>query len=134
MDQNSDTTHNEQAEIAEPPHKNNADSPSKREGRFKDGDPLTMIKVRFPGNAKSFSFLLGKRTFMYGQKVMAMSDRGMTVGYINSFPYEVPYRKDMGQVKSIARLASQDDIEEQKSNIKREKEAEIACNNLIEKT
>jgi hypothetical protein len=53
----------------------------KENSRFKDGEKLNMIRVRFPGNARSFPFLIGKRRFAYGQKVVAMSDRGMSVGY-----------------------------------------------------
>ena len=53
----------------------------KENSRFKEGETITMIRVRFPGNARSFPFLIGKRRFAYGQKVVAMSDRGMSVGY-----------------------------------------------------
>ena len=57
-----------------------------RSTKYKTGDVLKFVRVRFPGNAKSFPFVVEKRSFRYGQKVVAMSDRGMTVGYINSFP------------------------------------------------
>ena len=65
------------------------------EDKYKDGEELSFVRVRFPGNSKSQPFLLGKRRFTYGQKVLAMSDRGMTVGYINSFPYAVKYDKSL---------------------------------------
>ncbi|WP_372656198.1 hypothetical protein, partial [Halobacteriovorax sp.] len=66
-------------------------SSSSDESKLTAGEIIKLVRVRFPGNAKSFPFLIGKRKFMYGQKVMAMSDRGMTLGYINSVPYEVPF-------------------------------------------
>ncbi|MFG1492612.1 stage 0 sporulation family protein [Halobacteriovorax sp. ZH4_bin.1] len=104
-----------------------------QEGKFEEGQTLTMVRVRFPGNAKSQPFLLGKRKFTYGQKVIAMSDRGMTVGYINSFPYEVTFDKSMLPIRSISKVATQEDIDEQKSYMKKENEAEIVCLRLIEK-
>ena len=100
--------------------------------RFNDGEIIKLVRVRFPGNAKSFPFLIGKRNFMYGQKVMAMSDRGMTVGYINSLPYEVPFEKNMLPLKSISKVATDEDVEEQRSYYLKEKEAEKLCINLIE--
>ena len=105
----------------------------KENSRFKDGENLIMIRVRFPGNARSFPFLIGKRKFAYGQKVVAMSDRGMTVGYINSFPYEVVFNKSMLPVRSIAKVASAEDIQSQIEFRDSEKKAEVICIHLIEK-
>lgn len=101
--------------------------------KYKTGDVLKFVRVRFPGNAKSFPFIVEKRNFRYGQKVVAMSDRGMTVGYINSFPHNVNFNKSMLPIRSISREASQEDIEEQRNNIMKEKEAEVLCLNLIQK-
>jgi hypothetical protein len=103
----------------------------KENSRFKDGEKLIMIRVRFPGNARSFPFLIGKRRFSYGQKVVAMSDRGMTVGYINSFPYEVIFNKSMLPVRSIAKVASTEDIQAQIEFRDSEKKAEVICIHLI---
>lgn len=105
----------------------------KENSRFKDGEKLTMIRVRFPGNARSFPFLTGKRRFSYGQKVVAMSDRGMTVGYVNSFPYEVIFNKSMLPMRSIAKVATQEDIKAQIEFRDSEKKAEVLCLHLIEK-
>ncbi|MCK6595493.1 MAG: hypothetical protein L6Q33_09860, partial [Bacteriovoracaceae bacterium] len=103
------------------------------DSRFKDGEELMLVRVRFPGNAKSFPFLVGKRKFQYGQKVMAMSDRGMTVGYINSFPYKVTFNKTMLPLRSIAREASAEDIRQQMEFHESEKKAEVICLRLIER-
>lgn len=105
----------------------------KENSRFKEGEKLIMIRVRFPGNARSFPFLVGKRKFAYGQKVVAMSDRGMTVGYINSFPYEVIFNKSMLPVRSIAKVASSEDIQAQIEFRDSEKKAEVICIHLIER-
>jgi cell fate regulator YaaT (PSP1 superfamily) len=104
-----------------------------KSSRFKDGEILNMVRVRFPGNAKSFPFFVGKRRFAYGQKVVAMSDRGMTVGYINSFTYEIEFNKSMLPIRSIAKVASEVDIKEQKDFRDSEKKAEVICLHLIER-
>ncbi|MBT7609773.1 MAG: hypothetical protein HN576_08450 [Bacteriovoracaceae bacterium] len=99
--------------------------------RWKEGDEVQFVRVRFPGNAKSFPFLYGKRSFQYGQKVVAMSDRGMTVGYINSFPYTTNFKSNMLPIKTIVRAATTDDISEQKSHLEREKKTEVLSNKYI---
>jgi len=100
--------------------------------RFKDGQELQLVRVRFPGNSRSFQFLQGSTNYKYGQKVLATSDRGTDVGYINSFPYYLKFKKTMLPLKSIIREANQDDIDQQMKNINQEKEAEIYCNQLID--
>ena len=101
--------------------------------QFDEGQSLKFTRVRFPGHARSYAFLMGNRSLMYGQKVVAMSDRGMAVGYINSFPYDQPFSKDMLPLKSINKIASIEDIEKEKDVYKRQKEIETTCHRLIEK-
>src|SRR5690554_4418340 len=78
--------------------------------RFTPGQPIRFARVRFPGHAKSYPFLVGKRKLIYGQKVVAMSDRGMAVGYVNSFTYELPFSKSMLPLRSISKVATDEDI------------------------
>jgi cell fate regulator YaaT (PSP1 superfamily) len=124
----------ESVETIESPQQSEGSTEQKPENETKwtEGEPLTFVRVRFPGNAKSFPFLVQKKTFSYGQKVVAMSDRGMDVGYINSFPYEVPFKKEMLPIRSISKVATQEDIDQQKENIQKEKEAEKLCIDLID--
>ncbi len=105
----------------------------KQAKRFKDDQVLTFVRVRFPGNARSIPFLVGNKEVKHGQKVVAMSDRGMAVGYVNSFPYDVPYDISLLPVRYINRLATEEDIEEQRQHYKKEKETELICKDLIEK-
>ena len=105
---------------------------AKDESRFKEGQILRFVRVRFPGNARSFPFLVGKRQIEYGQKVVAMSDRGMAVGYVNSFPYELPFNKNMLPIRSIAKIASDEDFEKDREAYHQQKNAENICNDLIE--
>lgn len=105
----------------------------RQEGRFKDGQILTFIRVRFPGNAKSFPFLMGKRRLNYGQKVVALSDRGVAVGYVNSFPYDVYYERSMLPIRSINKIATDEDLVKQREDYKRQKSFERICLDCIEK-
>lgn len=101
--------------------------------RFTEGQSLKFVRVRFPGHAKSYAFLVGQRNLVYGKKVVAMSDRGMAVGYINSFPYELSFSKDMLPLRSINKAATDEDISKEIENYKKQKEIETLCQNLIEK-
>jgi len=105
----------------------------KPESRFKEGEILRFVRVRFPGNAKSFPFYVGKKTFAYGERVVALSDRGMAVGYVNSFPYERPFEESMMPIYHISKTATDEDMVREKELINKEKSAEIICKKLIEK-
>jgi cell fate regulator YaaT (PSP1 superfamily) len=130
--ESSDTAQNVKTEnLNSSNHKSKESDYDGHGSKWKDGDEIQFIRVRFPGNSKSFPFLYGKRKFQYGQKVVAMSDRGMTVGYINSFPYLTKFKKNMLPIKSIVRGASSEDIKEQKSHFDREKRTEVLSNKYI---
>ena len=100
---------------------------------FTTGQKLQLVRVRFPGNSRPHTFLVGKRNYNYGQRVVAMSDRGLTVGYVNSFPYEMSYHENMGKMRTINRIANDDDLEQQKAHLAKERDARILCQQLIEK-
>lgn len=130
------TPHQEEENTQDHSHtEGNQDSDQQDEAgtRWKEGDDITFVRVRFPGNSRSFPFLQGKRTFAYGQKVVAMSDRGMDVGYINSFPYTVKFKKDMLPVRSISKAADSEDIEAMQGNINEQKRAERKAGAIIGK-
>lgn len=101
--------------------------------KFSPGDMLSFVRVRFPGHAKSYPFLIGNRKLKYGQKVVAMSDRGMAVGYVNSFSYELPFDESMLPLKSINKIANEEDITKEKETYKKQKDTETICQDLIEK-
>ena len=104
---------------------------NREDSRFKEGQVLRFVRVRFPGNSRSFAFLVGRRRIEYGQKVVAMSDRGMAVGYVNSFPYDVPFNTSMLPVRSISKVAMDEDIVKDREAYHQQKNAENICNDLI---
>ena len=104
-----------------------------KNSKYQDGQILRFIRVRFPGHAHSYPFILGRRQLSYGQKVMALSDRGMTVGYVNSFPYEVAYSGELEPVRTISRIALEEDELATGTQEGQEKEIEVLCKELIKK-
>lgn len=100
---------------------------------YSPGQKLQLVRVRFPGNARPHTFVVGTRNYAYGQRVVAMSDRGLSVGYVNSFPYEISYHPNMGQMRSIHRAATDDDLVQQREHLARERSADQMCKELIEK-
>lgn len=100
---------------------------------FQVGEMLTFVNIRFPGNAKAQPFLVAGKKLSYRQRVMAMSDRGITVGYVNSLAFEVPFNKEMLPIRKIIRIATDEDIEKQKSAAAEEKRAENICLGHIQK-
>ena len=122
----------EDSEVLEDQDLNPEDRENREDSRFKEGQILRFVRVRFPGNSRSFPFLVGKRRIEYGQKVVAMSDRGMAVGYVNSFPYDVAFNKGMLPIRSIAKIATDEDIVKDQEAYRQQKNAEIICNELIE--
>jgi cell fate regulator YaaT (PSP1 superfamily) len=132
MQENIDTKENNDVKTTNSNTQNNNETRDE-DSKYKEGQTLSFVRVRFPGHAKSYPFLIGKRKLMYGQKVMAMSDRGVAVGYINSFPYEAKFKNEMLPIKSISKVATAEDIKNEKDTYKKQKETETLCQNLIEK-
>jgi cell fate regulator YaaT (PSP1 superfamily) len=97
--------------------------------KFEEGELIRFIKVRFPGQSGASTFYIGDREYAYGQPVMAKSERGMAMGYINSFPFELPFTESMLPLKSI----SKNDPSDEKVEINDERIAEIEniCRELI---
>lgn len=105
-DQNSEPTQIQDT-YSEPPREREADEIDPE--TLKVGDPVRLIRVRFPGSNKSFSFFVDSDLYRYGQKVVATSDRGIGVGFVNSFAYEVPFTKDLLPLRKIHRHATAED-------------------------
>lgn len=106
----------------------------KQEQVFKEGELLTFIRVRFPGQARSFVYLLKKgQEFRYGERVLAMSERGLALGYINSFPYQLSFNHSMLPLLTIEKSAGNEELLTDQEFKEKEFEAKKLCESLIEK-
>ena len=100
---------------------------------MKTGELIRLVRVRFPGQVLPGTFLVGNLNYEYGQKVVALSERGVTIGYINSQVYEVPYSPEMGELTTIKREAGEnDDIKYQKA-YQYQREASHVFEDLVKK-
>ncbi|MCE3012292.1 MAG: hypothetical protein LW878_04425, partial [Proteobacteria bacterium] len=100
---------------------------------LKVGDKVRLVRVRFPGSNRSFSFFVDNDIYRYGQKVLATNDRGVGVGFVNSFPYEVPFTKDMLPLRKIHRHATAEDQAHDLEVFRDERRLRDIADRLIEK-
>ncbi len=92
---------------------------------------MKLVQVRFPGQGRSETFLLGDRSYSYGDKVLAQSERGITLGYISSFPYTDP-KIDSSTLKTIKRLATVKDEEEAINLHQKQKKTQFLCEKIAQ--
>lgn len=100
---------------------------------MKEGELIKLVRVRFPGSSAPGIFRVGKRVFNYGEKVVAMSERGMTIGFVNSQIYERPYSKDMKDLLYIEKSATDEDVLYYKNAYQEQKKARNVFNELVSK-
>lgn len=88
---------------------------NKRQVTFK------FVRVRFLGNPKVFTYRITNEKLHHGDQVVAMTDRGIDIGVVNSFIYEKTFPDDqLPLVHRIIRKVALDDLQK-----KRELEAKI---------
>ncbi|GEM_PF-2014790 len=84
---------------------------------------VQLIRVRFPGQSMPGTFLAGNLPLKHGDQVVAMSERGLAVGFINSYPFEMPYEKSMEKIPTIIRAATSEDLEKYKNVYQEQRKA-----------
>ena len=98
---------------------------------MKEGEMLHLVRVRFPGQAQPGVFFANNYSSGYGERVVAMSDRGMAVGFVNSQVYEAEYSNKMGEIFSIKRLATDDDVAHYKEAYQKQRNAGNVFKKLV---
>lgn len=101
--------------------------------QFKDFQVLRFIRVRFPGNNRSFAFYIADKDYHLGQKVLAMSDRGIAVGFVNSSAYELKFHRGLLPIRSIIKVASKEDLHFDEEAFRQEKRLREICDRAIER-
>jgi cell fate regulator YaaT (PSP1 superfamily) len=95
------------------------------------GPILNCVRVRFMGQTQACTFLMGNLPIKYGQKVVAMSERGMAIGYVNSYPFVLPYSETMQNLLTINKVAEEGDVAKYKQIYHEQKKARNTFNRLI---
>ena len=98
---------------------------------MKEGEMLSLVRVRFPGQARPGVFFANNFSLSYGERVVAMSDRGMAVGFINSQIYEAKYTKEIGDIFHIKGVATDDDVAKYKESYQKQRNAGNVFKKLV---
>jgi cell fate regulator YaaT (PSP1 superfamily) len=88
---------------------------------------MTLIQVRFPGIGKSFAYSLGSRSYLRGDYVLAPTDKGVSLGYISSFPYLPKGNVGLDKIKPIHRKATEADIQTEQEKYQEEMTIKQEC-------
>ncbi|MBQ8559612.1 MAG: stage 0 sporulation family protein [Tyzzerella sp.] len=92
-----------------------------------------VIGVRFRQAGKVYYFSPGKLHIKKGDKVIVETARGVEFGRVVSGPREVPDEEIMQPLKSVIRIATEEDKRNEEKNREKEKEAFDICLEKIRK-
>ena len=104
---------------------------SDQSGATENTEEITeLIRVRFWGNPRPHTFRTEGHKYRHRQMVVAESDRGSTVGIINSFPFQKKVPVD--KYPPIEREATKEDLEKHEKNQQQAKEIKAKAMDLVE--
>lgn len=92
-----------------------------------------VIGVRFRQAGKIYFFAPGKLDIKQGDKVIVETARGVEFGSVITGPKEVPDEEIMQPLKSVIRVATEEDKRTEEKNREKEKEAFTICLEKIRK-
>jgi cell fate regulator YaaT (PSP1 superfamily) len=92
---------------------------------------LALVNVRFFDQVQPVTCVIGDREVFYGQKVVALSDRGVAIGVVNSLPFYSPKNGQGQSYQKILKLAKDQDIEDCKIIYQKQRAAGIIFKDLI---
>jgi Uncharacterized homolog of PSP1 len=94
---------------------------------------ITVIGVRFRSGGKVYYFGPGKLEIKSGEHVIVETARGIEYGYVVLGNRQVEDSKVIQPLKSVIRMATEEDKEKEENNRKKEKEAFGICQEKIHK-
>lgn len=92
---------------------------------------VDLVKVRFWGNPRPHTFEISDSGAIYQDFVIAESDRGLSLGRVNSFVFQKKVKPEV--YKKILRKASPEDLELEKEALDKAKEIKKTTSQEIEK-
>jgi cell fate regulator YaaT (PSP1 superfamily) len=90
-----------------------------------------LVNVRFFDQAHPGTFQVGNIEIMYGQKVVALSDRGRAIGVINSSPFDSSDIDQGVKYPNIIKIATDQDIEDCKKIYQEQRKAGDIFRDLV---
>lgn len=94
---------------------------------------IKVIGVRFRTAGKIYFFAPGELDIKLGDNVIVETARGVEFGRVVSGPKEVPEEEVVQPLKSVIRIADEQDVKTQEENKEKEKEAFQICLEKIKK-
>jgi len=95
--------------------------------------PKKIVSVRFRTGGKCYEFYTGSFFLQEGDQVIVETKKGQELGTVVSKPRLRDASMPSRPIKTIFRLATEEDIEQKKANEETEAEAMQFCKELIEK-
>ncbi len=93
---------------------------------------MRFIKVRFLGQSLPGTFLIGDLPIKYGQRVVAMSERGMAIGFVNSDPFDLMISESKIDFQIIKKIATEEDIDKYKHIYQEQRNTRIIFRELVD--
>jgi cell fate regulator YaaT (PSP1 superfamily) len=90
-----------------------------------------LVNVRFLDQVHPVPCVIGDHEVLYGQKVVALSDRGVAIGVVNSLPFFSPENSKGQSYHKILKLATDQDIENCKRIYQKQRQAGIIFRDLV---
>jgi cell fate regulator YaaT (PSP1 superfamily) len=84
---------------------------------------IQLVNVRFFDQVQPATLIIGNVDVKYGQKVVALSNRGKAIGVVNSFPFSLSNFAESKSYQSIIKIATDQDIEECKQIYQEQRKA-----------
>lgn len=94
---------------------------------------VKVVGVRFRPAGKIYFFAPGRLKIKNGDKVIVETARGVEFGFVVTGPKEVPEERITQPLKSVIRIATEEDIKKENKNREKEKEAFEICLEKIRK-
>jgi cell fate regulator YaaT (PSP1 superfamily) len=92
---------------------------------------VALVNVRFLDQVQPVTCELGEFEVFYGQKVVALSDRGVAIGVVNSLPFSSPANGQVQSYHKILKIATDQDIDDCKRIYQKQRQAGIIFRDLV---
>jgi cell fate regulator YaaT (PSP1 superfamily) len=92
---------------------------------------IQLVNVRFFDQVQPATLVIGHLDVKYGQKVVALSNRGKAIGVVNSFPFSLSDNAENKNYQSIIKIATEQDIDECKKIYQEQRKAGEVFKDLV---
>ena len=95
-------------------------------------EPLTIVSIAFHTAGKIFDFEVKELELVPGDKVIVETERGRALGTVITKPRQISPKEAPPKLKTVIRIATENDQQMADSNAQREKEALLFCQDKVQ--